>query len=160
LTNGELWWFYLPLKKADWKARKFYAIDIREQELKEVAAKFGELLSKDAVQSGKAVEHAESLYEGKIRQETIRKNLPEAWNRIVSEPEPSLIELLAETTERLCGHKPQQEEVVRMMRSNKANILIRPPTEEKRVIIKDPGVIDKKLPDKKNYFDNAYLLSS
>ena len=32
LTNGKTWWFYLPTKKGDWKARKFYTIDIIQQE--------------------------------------------------------------------------------------------------------------------------------
>ena len=154
LTNGAVWWFYLPLKKADWKARKFYAIDIMEQELKEVASRFAELLSKDAVQSGKAIEHAETLYKGRIRQKTIEKALPEAWNRMVSEPELLLVDLLAEITEKLCGHKPQQGEAEEMLRTYKAHILIPPVTQKITVSKKKHHVFEKKTSEKENYFDS------
>jgi len=62
LTNGTTWWFYLPTKKGDWKARKFYTIDVIQQESHDVAQKFIDLLSKANVQTGKALQHAESIY--------------------------------------------------------------------------------------------------
>ena len=58
LTNGMTWLFYLPMKKGDWKARKFYTIDIIQQDSNDVVSKFIDLLSRDNVQSGKAVQHA------------------------------------------------------------------------------------------------------
>jgi hypothetical protein len=65
LTNGKTWSFYLPTKKGDWKTRKFYTIDIIEQEPPEIAQLFINLLSKNSVQSGEALQHAESIYKGK-----------------------------------------------------------------------------------------------
>lgn len=131
LTNGITWWFYLPTKKGDWKARKFYTIDIIQQELDDVASKFVDLISKDNVQSGKAVKHAESIYEGRVRKEKIENTLPGAWNKIITEPDTLLIDLIAETTEKLCGFKPDTEEVKRFLGPHEAKFLISPgPPEE------------------------------
>ena len=40
LTNGIEWWFYLPLKKGTWNDRKFYTINILEQEIEDIVDKF------------------------------------------------------------------------------------------------------------------------
>ncbi|OGW37273.1 MAG: hypothetical protein A2Y97_02160 [Nitrospirae bacterium RBG_13_39_12] len=105
LTNGITWCFYLPMKDVDWEKRKFYTIDIKEQESHEVTAKFIDFLLKDNVLYSRALKHAESVYEGKRREEAIEETLPKAWNKIVSDPDDLLIELLAETTEKICGFK-------------------------------------------------------
>lgn len=126
LTNGITWWFYLPTKKGDWKARKFYTIDIIQQESNDVASKFVDLISKDNVQSGKAVQHAKSIYEERVRKEAIENTLPEAWNKIITEPDTLLIDLIAETTGKLCKFKPDNEEVKRFLGSHEAEFLISP----------------------------------
>lgn len=126
LTNGMTWWFYLPTKKGDWKTRKFYTIDIIQQESKDIASKFVDLLSKNSVQSGKAVQDAESIYKGQLKKKMIEDTLPEAWNNIITESDTSLIDLIAETTEKICGFKPDNERVKRFLGSHEAKFLISP----------------------------------
>ena len=109
LTNGISWWFYLPLREGSWEQRKFYTIEIYDQESKEITKKFEEFLSKENVISGKAIENAENLYKSKQRQYLIEKTLPKAWEKIITEPDERLVELLADTTEKLCGYKPDSE---------------------------------------------------
>ena len=109
LTNGISWWFYLPLREGSWEQRKFYTIEIYDQESKEITKKFEEFLSKENVISGKAIENAENLYKSKQRQYLIEETLPKAWEKIITEPDERLVELLADTTEKLCGYKPDNE---------------------------------------------------
>ena len=79
LTNGVTWWFYLPLQEGSWEQRKFHAVEFDKQNGTEIAQKFVDLLSKENVSSGKAVQTAEDLY--KRRQ--IAETLQEAWNQLV-----------------------------------------------------------------------------
>jgi len=111
LTNGISWWFYLPLREGSWEQRKFYTIEIYDQESEDIVKKFEEFLSKDNVISGKAIENAENLYKSKQKQHLIKETLPKAWKKIITEPDELLVELLAETTEKLCGYKPDNEMV-------------------------------------------------
>jgi len=105
LTNGVSWWFYLPLlQDAAWEDRKFYTIDLLQQESQDVASKFIDLLYKDKILSGEAIENAKSIYESQQKKNVIRKTLTKAWNKIISESQESLVNLLADTTEKLCGH--------------------------------------------------------
>ncbi len=123
LTNGITWSFYLPTQKGDWKARKFYTIDILQQESKDVSAKFSELLSKENILSGKALQSAEEIYKGRQKRIKIEETLPEAWNKIISEPDEIFVDLIAETTEKLCGYKPEHEAVKEFLSGQKENII-------------------------------------
>ncbi|MCD6238198.1 MAG: restriction endonuclease subunit R [Thermotogae bacterium] len=109
LTNGISWWFYLPLHEGSWEQRKFYTIEIYDQDSRNIANKFEDFLSKENLISGKAIGNAENLYKGKQKQYLIKETLPKAWKKIITEPDDLLIELLADTTEKLCGYKPNNE---------------------------------------------------
>jgi len=111
LTNGISWWFYLPLREGSWEQRKFYTIEIYDQESEEIVKKFEEFLSKENVISDRAIENAENLYKSRQKQYLIKDTLPKAWEKIITEPDELLVELLADTTEKLCGYKPDNEMV-------------------------------------------------
>lgn len=126
LTNGVTWLFYLPTKKGDWSARKFYAIDILEQEVKVAAKRFADILSKQNVQNGEAVRRAEAIYRGRMKKRAIEDTFPEAWNKIVTEPDSLLIDLVAEVTEKLCGFKPEIDDVKNFLKTYEDKFLVRP----------------------------------
>lgn len=111
LTNGISWWFYLPLREGSWEQRKFYTIEIYDQESEDIVKKFEEFLSKENVISDRAIENAENLYKSRQKQYLIKETLPKAWKKIITEPDELLVEILAETTEKLCGYKPDDETV-------------------------------------------------
>ncbi len=62
LTNGISWWFYLPLHEGNWEQRKFYTIEIYDQDNEDIVSKFENFLSKENATSYKAIENAENLY--------------------------------------------------------------------------------------------------
>ena len=124
LTNGLTWSFYLPREGDDWRSRKFYTIDFAQQDETDVSSKLTELLSKANTYSGKALESAKRILKGKVREDAIRDTWPKAWNKIVSEPDSLLAELLAETTERLCGFKPDEAEAAEFIRQHQNNLLL------------------------------------
>jgi predicted type IV restriction endonuclease len=126
LTNGTLWWFYLPTKKGDWRERKFYTIHLLEQDTKDITKRLTELLLKSNVQSGEALKYAEVLYKGRIRNSTVKETLPDAWNRTLSEPDPSLVDLLVQVTEKICGYKAEPQEVRDFLNQNQDHLLLRP----------------------------------
>lgn len=100
------------------------------------------------MQSEKAVQHAESIYKGRLKKKTIEDTLPKAWNKIVTEPDTLLIDLISETTEKLCGFKPDTEDINRFLAYHEAEFLIAPePLEElkspKRSLMPVPP--DKKI---------------
>jgi len=126
LTNGISWWFYLPLHEGSWEQRKFYTIEIYDQDVEDIASKFIAFLSRENVISDKAVENAENIYRSKQKQILIKKTLPKAWQKLLTEPDELLVELLAETTEKLCGYRPDNEMVENFLSNFAELTMIKP----------------------------------
>ena len=62
LTNGISWWFYLPLREGSWEQRKFYTIEIYDQDIKDIVSKFEDFLLKENLISDKAIENHSVKY--------------------------------------------------------------------------------------------------
>lgn len=133
LTNGITWWFYLPLHEGSWEQRKFYTIEIYDQNAEEIVERFIDYLAKENVISGKAITNAEAIYESRQKKYLIKETLPKAWNKLISESDESLIDLIAESTEKLCGYKPDHSAVEDFISANFSEIEIshRPGIERK-----------------------------
>ena len=109
LTNGRTWWLYLPLQAGSWEQRRFLTIDLEMQEPSVVEQRFMEYLSPERVGSGQAVNDAEDLVKSRQRAEIIGKTIAAAWTQIVETPDELLVDLISETTERICGFKPEPD---------------------------------------------------
>ena len=131
LTNGWTWWLYLPLQAGGWVQRRFLTIDLEAQEPAVVERRFLDYLSLERVGSGQAVNDAEELVESQQRAEIIGETIVKAWNHIVETPDELLVNLIAETTERICGFKPEPELVEQFLsRHVRALSGASPPAEE------------------------------
>ena len=126
LTNGIVWWFYLPLKKGAWDDRKFYTIDILEQEIKDIIEKFDLLLSRENVASGKAIQNAESILEHLQREKILKELLPEVWNRAIKTEESLLVDLLAETATEMGNFQPTNDEILGFIRTHRDKWFVDP----------------------------------
>lgn len=134
LTNGITWWFYLPTQKGTWRDRKFYTIDIKQQDSEDISEKFIDLLSKNNVLNRTAIKNALSIYKSKQKNKIINQTIPEAWNKIISEPDPLLVEIVIEAVEKICGYKPENEKVEEFIKTNRDRFIVLPSIE-----IKKPG---------------------
>ena len=130
LTNGRTWWLYLPLQAGSWEQRRFLTIDLEVQEPNIVERRFLEYLSPERVGSGQAVSDAEDLVESQQRAEIIDKTIVAAWNQIVETPDELLVDLISETTERICGFKPEPELVEQFLARRIQMLFDTPPSQE------------------------------
>jgi len=124
LTNGLSWWFYLPLNPGSWQERKFFSIDIFQQKEMEITSNFINFLAKDNVISEKAIETAKTLYKSNQKDHTIALSLPKAWNNLIQETDKSLIELINDTNEKLCGYRASDEKIVEFLNDNNSQLLL------------------------------------
>jgi len=81
LTNGVSWWFYLPLNEGSWEQRKFYTIELYDQETEDIVKKFEEFLLKENVITDKVIENAIGIYKSRQKQNVIEETLPKAWKK-------------------------------------------------------------------------------
>lgn len=116
LTNGFVWWFYLPLDSGMWQQRKFFTIDIKQQAPEVACSHFIEFLGRDTVASGNALFKAKEIKAGKEKEKLISQTIPKAWEYLLSEPDELLVELFADTVESMCGHRPELEQLAQRLK--------------------------------------------
>ena len=126
LTSGTHWWFYLPLKSGVWQTRKFEALDLILQDTSYVAQKLVDLLSKDNMQASRTLYNAEIIY----RTKSVADTLPAAWNKLIAQPDLTLLERLSETTKEICGYSPETDELKHFLEENADRLIFQ--LEEKR----------------------------
>jgi len=165
LTNGITWWFYLPLKRADWRERRFCVINIRKESIEEVERKFTSFLSKEAIVSGEALKLAEQTYEIQKNRTKLETTLPKAWQEIVTHPDDVLIELVAEKTEEICGQRPDKSMIEEFITKKQHEIIQidqkhQPKKEQKIPIIKhDANDCANKKIKSFTFLDKTYIAS-
>ncbi len=104
LTNGIIWWFYLTKSAGSSQDKWFYSADLIKQKDEAIAPNLIDLLGKNNVAHGQALKAARTLNQNK-NQKMAADVIPEAWNKLVSQPNMILVELLRESTEKICGCK-------------------------------------------------------
>lgn len=134
LTNGLLWWFYLPLMRGYWQQRKFFTIDIKQQESRIAAQYFVEYLSRDYIANGSAIEKAESLKKSREKKDKVDQTLPRAWQQLIEEADELLLDLLTEKVESLCGYRPDKNTVLVFIK----DIYIAKPMKQETQVTKRP----------------------
>lgn len=124
LTNGVSWWFYLPREKGSWYERKFFSINLNQQEVDSIATKFIDFLSKENVLSGKSIDNAQKTYESKQKKEIIKKTLPEAWNTLINSEDETFIDLFNDLVEKKSGFRADPQEIVEFLSKIKSQLII------------------------------------
>lgn len=114
LTNGITWWFYLMAASGSWQQKWFYTIDIIKQKPDAFVNQLINLLDKDKVTKGQSLKAAKSLFQEK-KQKLAADFLPEAWNQVLSQPNKIFVELLSDTTEKLCRYKVDTKTVEKFL---------------------------------------------
>jgi len=117
LTNGKVWSFFLSRRRAPVSERKVHSVKVLEQDLQEAARDLADLLSKDNVSTGRALENAEGRLKATERKEAIARGLPKAWLELASGPDKRLLDLLNEELTKLCGPPGGTEAASRFLRA-------------------------------------------
>jgi|GEM_PF-3203839 len=140
LTDGLIWRFYLPFADGTWHERKFFTIDIQQQDPDFAANHFYELLNRGDIQDGSAIKRARDIFRSKENRELITRILPEAWDQLIKEADEGLLEILSNRVESICGYQPDPDQL-KMFVMNKV-VAQSPPA--KKLILKKRGSSENK----------------
>lgn len=119
LTDGREWSFFLPGGQGSYDERRVYRLQLDERPVEECTRVLTRYLSRDRIKSGEAFEDAMRDYRDIASRREAKRRLPEAWSKLVEQPEDLLVELLSEQTEALCGYAPISADVLAFLMSLK-----------------------------------------
>lgn len=123
LTNGVIWWFYLISAEGDWQTKWFLSIEILKQKSDHITSQLIDLLTKDKICKGQALKAAKALHQEK-KQKMAADFIPQAWNQIISQPNKIFVELLSDTTEKLCDYKVESDQIEKFLKKHLEKWLI------------------------------------
>ena len=121
LTDGLVWWLYLPTAGTSWEQRLFFRVSFREQQPAEAAAALFRFLNRNGVVSGEAQDEAKREFESQERDRRVQAALQDAWQRVLRDPESLVREELAEAVEDISGHRPSRETVADFLNEMSGN---------------------------------------
>ena len=118
LTDGLVWWLYLPggADGSDWERRRFFSLDLAREPAAKAAAALRGFLGREETASGAALEAAQREFERLERERRVRGTLPDAWKRILNEPDELLVLLLQDEVAAISGDRPDEAEVSEFLR--------------------------------------------
>ena len=117
LTDGQTWRFFHPMGQGDYRERKVHELDFIEGDSEESAKRLNRYLNYESIRTGEVVKAIEEDYRNLSRQRQVEAGLPEAWGKLVEEADEFLLDVVAEKTDSLCGHKPTNEQVLDFLKS-------------------------------------------
>ena len=115
LTNGLDWWFYLPLRVGSWKERRFFNIDLRDDDISQKVEFLTRYLSKVHISSGWAIRSAEMHLDIVLGIREAERALPKAWEQLITDPDEIVVHLLNKRVRELCGQEADDDTIKRFL---------------------------------------------
>ncbi len=122
LTDGLIWWLYLPMAEVSWEQRRFFRVNFREQQPSDTAIALYRFLNRSSVVSGEAQEEAKREFESQERDRRVRAALQDAWERVLGDPDSLLREELSDTVKEISCYPPDRETIARFLQDKLASI--------------------------------------
>lgn len=116
LTTGKEWNFYVPYGPGKFMDRRVYRIDLLERSVDEVIHRLNRYLAFDGVKSGEFTANAQNDLKEVLSFQEAKRTLPLAWEKLLEEPAPDLVELVMQRLETMTGDAPQPEVVKAFLR--------------------------------------------
>ncbi len=124
LTDGLVWWLYLPTAGGSWEQRRFFRVNFCEQQPADSAASLYRFLNRDGVTSGEAHEEAKREFESQERDRRVQAALQDAWQRVLRDPESLVREELADAVKDISGYRPNRKIVADFLHEMSRNTRI------------------------------------
>jgi predicted type IV restriction endonuclease len=109
LTDGKEWHFYFPVTTGSFNDKRFYKLDLMEQELEEIVKKFERYLSYDNVHSDRFLEFAQQDLKKAKQAIEAKETIPEAFKKLIESDDEQLIQIIAEKVADQCGFSPDNK---------------------------------------------------
>ena len=123
LTDGREWRFFHPTGEGTWKERKIHELDLVTGDSTESAECLDRYLNYESICLGEAVDTIREDYNNLVRQRKIEIGLPEAWRTLVHEADKRLLEVVADKTEDVCGHRPDNEQMIAFLQGEELPLI-------------------------------------
>ena len=118
LTDGRTWSFFFPAGQGSYEERLFAHIDLLDDDHGNAARTLVRYLDVEDVKSQTARKRAEQDYEAARFQKQAATKYASVWRKLLSGPEPLLLDLFSEEVESATGVRPERERAAEFIRGH------------------------------------------
>lgn len=172
LTDGRTWSFFFPAGQGDYEERRFAQIDLLDDEHRDAAVTLATFLDMEDVKSQRARRRAERAYEAARFQKQAASKFATVWGKLLSGPEPLLLDLFSEEVENATGVRPDPERAAEFIRGQAVGAAVtgsaspvksarrkpKPPPRSVSPSMKSPGVPTFQFQGRTETFGNGAKL--
>lgn len=117
LTDGRSWNFYLPAGVGRVDERRFYSLQLDDRSPEEAERILHRYLARASIEDRSALQHAREDHDKALNSREAKAALPAAWHELVSDQNESLLELLQDKAEAVCGFRPSDEHTLSFLQT-------------------------------------------
>ena len=141
LTDGRTWSFFYPAGQGDYDERRFARVDLLDDDPHAAASTLTRYLNINDVESQEARKRAQKDYDEARSQRNAALKFEPVWNRLLSEPEPLLLDLFLEEIEKEANIKPDPERAAAFIRKHAVGgeVIRKPPKVKPGKVGKPPS---------------------
>ena len=125
LTDGQQWQFFYTFGQGDYEDRRVCVLDLTDSDSRKNVNWLQRYLGYPSVENKAAIQAIESDYRLLSSQRDAVRHLPEAWHGLLAGGDALLIELVAEATEGVCGHRPNEAQVLDFLKNLEKGPMLR-----------------------------------
>ncbi len=116
LTTGLEWWLFLPREKGGWAERRFAVLDLMTDSVDRLTEDFNAFLNRDTLVSGQAETKAKLVLKASLAAARLEAEIPKIWERMLSEPDEELVELIGARVYKKLNLRPEKSQVIAVLR--------------------------------------------
>ena len=117
LSNGLQWWLYLPREPGAPEERCFSTLKLDEDPIDQISHDLDVFLGRESLLGGRAVERAGQVRRALREAAHLEQEMPEIWQRMLTEPDSELIELIGQRVYDRLSLRPGREQIVAAIRN-------------------------------------------
>lgn len=116
LTNGIAWWGFLSSAEGGVEDKKFFTANLLQDDIDEICTFFSTFIAKSSLVNGNSHKAAEEILETRKRK-TANHFIPKAWEKIITQPHDTIIQLISQTAEDMCNYKPEKNAIIDFLKT-------------------------------------------
>ena len=120
LTDGRTWKLFYPAGEGTYTDRLFCGLDLIDGDAAEIANNLIRYLAHSAVKSGEAHRRAQKDCKAEQLKRQAATKFSSVWNKLLLDPDPSLVELFEKKVETASGVRPARQHMVTFIREQRA----------------------------------------
>lgn len=134
LTNGLMWWLFLPKENGNSSERIFKVLNLRQHSIEQLENDFTTFLGRESYSNNQAINQAKELLAAKRQDSTLDSAISRILVEMLQNPDETLVNSLAQRVQQNLNMTPTREQVLAALRRQSGSKVSQQPPGDPRSV--------------------------